>query len=133
MNRAPMKMIALLAALAVPTLSGCSSASTTSGDPFGGAVAQGSRSELRIVVTNRYIGEVTLFAVSGGGRRVRMGTVGGLNDGSFSVSWPNQDNLQVEIRALGGSRYVTQSIFAAPGDTVELFVESQLSYSRLRT
>lgn len=130
MNRARVTMMAFLV-LAAPALSGCSTGSATSGNPFGGPGAQGSRSELQIVAGSRYFSEVTLFAVSSG-RRIRMGTLSGMSDGSFSVSWPSQANLQVEIQTLDGSRYVTPAVFAGPGDTVELLVESQLRYSRLR-
>lgn len=131
MIRAPMTLMAVMAVLVLPILSGCSSAATSAGgDPFGGAGGQ-QGSELRIVVENRYLSEVTLFARSSG-RRIRMGTVGGLSAGDFSVQWPGPSNLQVEIQSLDGSRYLTPGVYAGPGDAVQLVVESQLRYSRLR-
>jgi len=129
MNR-PRRTTASLVALTALALTACSAGTAASRDPFGGPAAARA-SELVIVTENRFISEVTLFAVSSG-RRVRMGYVGGMNDKTFSIPWASQANLQVEIQPLDGSRYLTPAIIANPGEEVLLVVESQLRYSRLR-
>ena len=129
MNRSVIRMAPLVALFAF-SVAGCSGGgTTTAGDPFGGPGAR-SASQIVIETTNRYLSEVTLHAVSAG-RRVRLGSLGGMNDRSFTVSWPTQASLQIEIQTLDGSRYLTRSIAVSPGDAVQLMVESQLRYSRL--
>jgi hypothetical protein len=123
------RMTALFVVLAAPALAACSAG--TARNPFMDQEEVGSRSALRISAESRYFSRVTLYAISTG-RRIRIGSVSGLSEEQFSVSWPSQTDLQVLIETQDGYSFLTSAIVATPGETVYLVIESQLRYSRLR-
>ena len=117
-----------LPALAVLVAAGCGAAQPRS--PFN------SRSdrpdEIRILVRNLNFNQARLYAVSGG-RRIRLGTVGGNQEARYTIDWNFSQPLVIEINLVAGGSCSTRPIPVDPGDIIELQIESNFrrtSYCR---
>ncbi len=122
---------ALLVAAGVLSATACAtrgSRQPVSDDPF--AAARAGKQIIRIHVTNLNFADATLWAFRGG-TRIRLGTVGGKQDGVFTMDWPHPDRLQMQIDLLGGGRCNTRVIETDPGDEIDLQIDVVLSRSSL--
>lgn len=127
MKRAP-GILLPLAALGL--LVACWAQSRPTADPF--ARAQWGSDRAVIDAINQQRQQVTLSAVGGGRSRRSIGVVAGGARRTFEISWTSRSELEVEIRLPGSIRFVTPPVSMAPGDTVHLDVQSELTQSRLR-
>lgn len=84
--------------------------------------------QITVRVQNRQFSDVTLWAVSDGGR-LRMGTVSSMGSEIVRVPWSGLRPLQVEINLLQGGTFVTSPVNVPEGEQVTLVVESVLQES----
>jgi hypothetical protein len=119
MFRANFRFGALI--VAAMTYGGCASSSTP--DPFSQALRE--RGEIQINVMNQNFSDATLWVVGQADRRIRLGTVTGKRDGSFTIPWEYSEPAHIEIDLLAGSRCATDSMVVDPGDILELIVQIQ--------
>lgn len=92
-------------------------------DPF--ERARQGEGEITILVRNRNFNDARLEAI-GGGRRVRIGTVGGTESGTFRLDWNFTARLAIEIDLVPGPSCVTREMPVSPGDELELEIASTL-------
>ena len=121
---------ALLCASALAfALAGCVTPGGGDDDnPF--ARARRGQAQITIHVRNLNFSEARLTAL-GGGRRVRLGTVGGSGDETFRLEWNFTDRLAIEIDLVPGSSCTTRSMYVSPGDEIELQIASSLHLTQL--
>jgi hypothetical protein len=109
-------------------LGGCASGTP---EPAWGTDERGRPdSQITVRVQNRQFSEVTLWAVSDGGR-LRMGTVNSMGTEVVRVPWSGLRPLQVEINLLQGERFLTSPVNVPEGEQVTLVIESVLRESQL--
>jgi hypothetical protein len=101
-------------------------------NPFDGSVEQAQADRLRIQVQNLNFNDVTVFAVSSG-QRVRLGTVTGKTDGSYTISWNYANPIQFEVDMIGGNGCATPPIAVDRGARVWLQVPGELSTTPCRS
>ncbi|MBI2073671.1 MAG: hypothetical protein HYW06_03095 [Gemmatimonadetes bacterium] len=80
---------------------------------------------LTLHVENQNFYDATLYAVSRGGERLRLGVVGGNNQETFTFRWL-LDELRVLISLLAGGSTVTESILVSRGDSLNLIIQPDL-------
>lgn len=85
--------------------------------------------EIRIEVHNLNFNEARLWAVSGG-RRTRLGTVGGNQDAVYRLPWNLSLPLVLEIDLVAGPSCSTSPIQVQPGDRIQLDIESNFRLTR---
>ncbi len=85
---------------------------------------------INIEVINHGFQDATLHAVWVG-RRMRLGTVSGTRTANYMVPWPRGDLIRIEIRLLAGRACTTREIWAEPGVTIVLEIQSGLRYCGL--
>ena len=78
--------------------------------------------ELTLAVRNDNFYDATLYAVSRGGHRQRLGVVTGNSRGTFKFRWPH-DELRVEIQLLAAGGTSSWSMPVSQGDELELVIE----------
>lgn len=83
--------------------------------------------KLTLHVDNANYYDATLYALNGvgGGYRVRLGRVVGLQQETFQFRWAHLD-LRIEIDLLSVGKYVTHSLPVSEGDDLELRIEPDL-------
>ena len=79
---------------------------------------------IEIVVDNRYLSDVRIWAVSGAGNEY-LGAVMGKNKETFTHRWLRPDDLSLLVRTVGGRSFTTRGIDTAPGESVELQVPAR--------
>lgn len=79
--------------------------------------------ELTLTVRNDNFYDATLYAVSRGGQRQRLGIVTGNQRGTFKFRWPH-DELRVEIQLLAAGGTSSWSMPVTQGDELELIIEA---------
>ncbi|MDA1102641.1 MAG: hypothetical protein O2956_03505 [Gemmatimonadetes bacterium] len=122
MNR-PRSTFLLLAAVA---LMGCGAGRPEPvREPF---TASGRPETIRIIVQNLNFADARLFAYRRGARS-SLGSVGGKQDGEFSLPWRFPEPLRIEINLLAGPTCSTEEILVDPGDILELQISSVFSSS----
>jgi len=80
---------------------------------------------LTLHVENQNFYDATLYALSRGGDRQRLGVVGGNNQATFTFRWL-QDELRVIIQLLAGGSTATESMLVSPGDSLNLIIQPDL-------
>src|SRR5574341_543694 len=80
---------------------------------------------LTLHVENQNFYDATLYALSRGGERQRLGVVGGNNQASFTFRWLH-DEVRVAIQLLAGGSTVTEPILVSPGDSLNLIITPDL-------
>lgn len=80
---------------------------------------------LTLHVENQNFYDATLYALSRGGDRQRLGVVGGNNQATFTFRWL-QDELRVVIQLLAGGSTATEPILVNPGDSLNLIIQPDL-------
>lgn len=116
------KMTKLVALTLLLGLTGCTTTGRQlGGDPFSNSA--GRPSSVRIEVRNLNFADARLYIV-GGARRRSLGTVGGKQDASFTVSWDFNEDVRIEINLLAGPTCVTETLQVAPGEILELQIPS---------
>lgn len=119
-------LVASLAAAAVAAA--CATGRAVSADdPFGSR--PGEPNSIRVEVRNLNWNEARLFAVSGG-RRIRMGTVGGNQDAVYTLDWDFTLPLVIEVDLVAGPDCTTREIQVDPGDIIQLQIESNFGMTR---
>ena len=78
---------------------------------------------LRVENQNYY--DATVYAVSDGGERQRLGQVTGLTHGTFTFRWLHEE-LRVIIQLLAGGSTVSQPVLVNPGDSINLVIQPDL-------
>ena len=76
---------------------------------------------IEIVVDNRYISDIRIWAVSGAGDEY-LGVVTAKSRDTFTHRWSRPDDLSLLVRTIGGRSFTTRRIDTAPGESVELLV-----------
>lgn len=80
---------------------------------------------LTLYVENQNFYDATLYALSRGGERQRLGVVGGNNHATFTFRWL-QDELRVMIQLLAGGATATETMLVSPGDSLQLIIQPDL-------
>lgn len=80
---------------------------------------------LTLHVQNQNFYDATLYALSRGGDRQRLGVVGGNNQATFTFRWL-QPELRVIISLLAGGSTATETILVSPGDSLNLVITPDL-------
>lgn len=80
---------------------------------------------LTLHVENQNFYDATLYALSRGGDRQRIGVVGGNNQATFTFRWL-RDELRVVISLLAGGATATETILVSPGDSLNLIIQPDL-------
>lgn len=91
----------------------------------------GSRETITLRVNNLNFNDATLTLVTSGTRN-RLGIVSGKSTQSFSVRWPNLQELRVQISVLAGGNFTTAPVTVGPGERVELLIQENVRASQLR-
>lgn len=78
--------------------------------------------EITLVVRNDNFYDATLYAVSRGGQRQRLGIVTGNQRGSFTFRWPHGE-IQIEIALLAAGTTYSYPLSVTGGDELELIIE----------
>ena len=81
---------------------------------------------IEIVVDNRHINDVRIWAVSNGGNEY-LGVVSGKARATFTHPWSRADDLQLLARTLGGRSFTTRTIDTTPGEAVELLIPASFA------
>ncbi len=82
---------------------------------------------IHIEVINHGFQTATLHAVWIA-KRIRLGTVNGTRTANYMVPWPQGDVIRIEIKLLAGPSCITREIWAEPGVTIVLEIQSGLRY-----
>ena len=82
---------------------------------------------IHIEVINHGFEDATLHAVWVG-KRIRLGTVSGTRTANYMVPWSQGDLIRIEIKLLAGPECITREIWAEPGVTLVLEIQSGLRY-----
>jgi hypothetical protein len=61
-----------------------------------------------------------------------MGRAEGNARSTFSIPWEGQSEVRFQLEEFGGGRHTTQTIFLAPGASVELRIRDPLQQSIVR-
>lgn len=96
-------------------------------DPFATSTERPNR--IRIEVRNLNFQDARLYAIRGSGARRSLGSVGGKQDGSFTLEWNLNEDIRIEINLLAGPTCTTRRIQVQPGDILELQIASVFSQS----
>ena len=81
---------------------------------------------IEIVVDNRHINDVRIWAVSRAGNEY-LGVVSGKARATFTHAWSRPDDLQLLARTLGGRSFTTRAIDTTPGEAVELLISANFA------
>ncbi len=81
---------------------------------------------IEIVVDNRHINDVRIWAVSRAGNEY-LGVVSGKDRATFTHPWSRPDDLQLRARTLGGRSFTTRAIDTTPGEAVELLISASFA------
>jgi hypothetical protein len=61
------------------------------------------------------------------GKSQRLGTVTGTRTANFMIPWERSVELRIEIDFLAGGNCMTRAIWADPGDTILLEIQSRIN------
>lgn len=117
----PMMVAALCFAVAACATGG----GTDTAGPFSSTDRPNS---VRIEVLNLNFQDARLYALRDT-ERLSLGTVGGKQEGTFTLPWNMSQNLRIEINLLAGPTCTTEALPVQPGDILELQIQSVFSQS----
>lgn len=115
------RRFALLPVLGLIAATACATGSGGAADQLD-EFAEPVNPELTLAVRNDNFYDATLYAVSRGGHRQRLGVVTGNHRETFKFRWPH-DELRVEIQLLAAGATSSWSVPVTPGDELELVIE----------
>lgn len=115
-------------ATALVALMGCSAQGRALGDDPFASGSDDRPSRIRIEVMNLNFNDARLYAIRDGGR-ITIGTVGGKQDGSFTLEWRYSQDLRIQIDLLAGPTCTTPRLQVEPGDILELQISSVFNQS----
>lgn len=111
----------ILAAASVLAISSCGFAGRAQDDEF----AEPEAREVTLRVRNHNFYDATLYALSAGGQRLRLGITRGNGEETFSFRWPHMElRVVIDLLAVGAS--FTESIAVSEGDELELIIRPDL-------
>ena len=76
--------------------------------------------EIEILVHNNHFSQATVYTVRGGAS-MRLGIVPGKDDATFRTRWTLPD-IQLRVKFLAGSDFVTETMPVGPGEILELTI-----------
>lgn len=97
---------------------GCATAAP---NPFTGPGGKGGGGQIRIVVQNRSIYQVEIYALVAGDTQ-DLGQVPARTATQLRMDWPSSANLRFRLEPLAGLRKTTMPMIVRPGDVVDLFI-----------
>jgi len=109
--------------MAAAVLLPCAACATSQTQPLDEFPVERTR-DLTLHVENQNFYDATLYAVSGA-QRLRLGIVGGHQDGEFTFRW-SQLELRIEIDLLSVGKYLTDELPVDEGDELELQIQADL-------
>jgi len=98
-------------------LGACGAADIPPADPFGGGFGQAR--PIRIEVVNNNFSDATIWA-NYAAERIRLGTVTGKSQSSFSLRTRVAQPVYMEIDLVGGGRCITDQLPVDEGDVLYL-------------
>jgi hypothetical protein len=122
-SRRPPRRAAAVLAVAASLLGGCSLVHHYFGS--GGADAPRAAPVITLRVENQNFYDATVYALSDGGERQRLGRVTGLSHSTFTFRWLHEE-MRVIIQLLAGGSAVTQPVLVNPGDSLNLVIQPDL-------
>lgn len=125
------KVSLVLAAVALAAAAGCGTFRGERPDPFGGASP--GVGQLIVLVENLNREDVVVELVHPGSRET-LGTVDARSRSRFVLDWRQPREVQFQVHVVAGPRHRIRGFSAAPGDLVDLVVQSPItrSYARRR-
>jgi len=108
----------VLAAMALALLGACATANGTRTNPMEGDPRDSE--EIEILVHNNHFSQATVYTVRGGAS-MRLGIVPGKDDATFRTRWTLPD-IQLRVKFLAGSDFVTETMPVGPGEILELTI-----------
>ena len=117
---------ALAFALATAGLAlGCATMGGPASDPF----AEGSgEKEIKVFITNLAFMDATVYGVTNGAARKRLGRVTGKRESVFTLPFPFSADFQLEIDIMAGPKCKTERMPVDPGDHLELVIRTDNPY-----
>jgi outer membrane biogenesis lipoprotein LolB len=113
----------ILRRVSAAVLALCAACATSQSQPLDQFPIERTR-DLTLHVENQNFYDATLYAVSDA-QRLRLGIVGGHQDGDFTFRWRQLD-LRIEIDLLSVGKYVTDELPVDEGDELELQIQPDL-------
>ena len=115
---APALRVALAGALLAIT--GCASGGgpQEARSPFSDDLRE--RKEVRIHIQNHNFSDATVWVLTRGAQRKRLGVVTGKSDADFTVPWDFSQPMTMEFDLVAGPRCTTRPLEVDPGDVLEL-------------
>ncbi|MGD8322151.1 MAG: hypothetical protein PVJ02_17000 [Gemmatimonadota bacterium] len=120
MSHGHLRGAAMAGAVAVLTvLGGCATSGSGSrtGNPFGD---RSERNEVQIKIRNFNFSDATVWVLTRGAQRKRLGVVTGKSDADFTVPWDFSQPMTMEFDLVAGPRCTTRPLEVDPGDVLEL-------------
>lgn len=122
MTRLPPTRATFLLALAAAAVSSCGGGRSL--NPF--APAGEREEEVRVSVENQNFGDATVYARRGG-ERIRLGSVTGKSDQTFTVKWRFSLPMEFDIQIIGGQGCRIRPLTVDPGDKVFVRIPVEVS------
>ncbi|MDE2806688.1 MAG: hypothetical protein OXN18_16215 [Gemmatimonadota bacterium] len=107
-----------LAAMVLALLGACATANGARTNPMEGDARDSE--EIEILVHNNHFSQATVYTVRGGAS-MRLGIVPGKDEATFRTRWP-LPNIQLRVKFLAGSDFVTETMPVGPGEILELTI-----------
>lgn len=116
-----LRQVGLVVTVASATfLAGCA-AGRGGSNPFS---ADRGEQEVKIFITNLAFSDVTVHAVTNGGRR-RLGQITGKKENVFTLPLRAPSEMYLEIDFLAGPTCLTERMVVDPGDHLELIIQNE--------
>ena len=111
----------LLAATALALMGACATANGTRTNPMEADLRESE--EIEILVRNNHFSQATVYTARGGAS-MRLGIVPGKDEATFRTRWPLPD-IQLRVKFLAGSDFLTETLPVAPGEVLELIIQAR--------
>ena len=108
----------MLAALALALTGACATANGARTNPMEADLRESE--EIEILVHNNHFSQATVYTVRGGAS-MRLGIVPGKDEATFRTRWTLPD-IQLRVKFLAGSDFVTETMPVGPGEILELTI-----------
>jgi hypothetical protein len=123
------KLGRVLALLALMAVTGCGTLRGERPDPFAGATP--GVGQLIILMENFSREDVTVEMVSPGSRE-SLGMLNARSRSRVVLDWRQPGEIQFQVQVVAGPRHTIRGFSAAPGDLVDLVVQTPISRSFAR-
>jgi len=115
LKRLPPALAVTLSGLLAVAGASCQGGRSDTPSPF--APGGGREEQVRVSVENQNFGDATVFARRGG-ERIRLGSVTGKSEQTFTVRWRFSLPMEFEIQIIGGRGCRIRALTVDPGDRV---------------